>query len=85
MSLSSDTGGPQVLRVSVPQPGVPRDLTMGQLVKATGWTLIAGETNGRAWQMFRATALTLAKALRGGGVVDLVRHWNVSDGPPSFR
>ncbi len=62
VSLTSDTGGPQVLRVSVPQPGVPRDLTMGQLVKATGLTLIAGETNGRAWQMFRATALTLAKA-----------------------
>lgn len=62
VSLSPDTGGPQVLRVSVPQPGVPKDLAMGQLVKATGLTLIAGEKNGRAWQMFRASALTVTRA-----------------------
>ena len=62
VSLTSDTGGPQVLRVSVPQTGVPKDLAMGQVVKATGLTLIAGEKAGRAWQLFRATALTVAKA-----------------------
>lgn len=61
VSLTSDTGGPQVLRVSVPQPGVPKDLAMGHLVKATGLTLIAGETRGRAWQMFKASALTPVK------------------------
>lgn len=62
VSLTSDTGVPQVLRVSVPQPGVPKDLAMGHLVKPTGLTLIAGEKNGRAWQMFRARALTPMKA-----------------------
>lgn len=62
VSLTSDTGTPQVLRVSVPAPGVPKDLAMGHLVKATGLTLIAGEKNGRAWQMFRASALTPMKA-----------------------
>jgi hypothetical protein len=62
VSLVSDTGGPQVLRVSVPQPGVPKDLAMGQLVRATGLTLIAGETHGRAWQMFRAASLAMVKA-----------------------
>ena len=62
VSLASDSGQPQVLRVSVPQPGVPKDLAMGQLVRPNGLTLIAGETNGRAWQLFRATALTVTKA-----------------------
>lgn len=62
VSLTSDTGVPQVLRVSVPTPGVPKDLGMGQVVKATGLTLIAGETKGRAWQMFKASALTPVKA-----------------------
>ncbi len=62
VALSVDGGTPQVLRVSVPQPGVPKDLSMGQLVKATGLTLISGEKNGRAWNLFRANALTSVKA-----------------------
>ena len=62
VSLTSDTGTPQVLRVSVPAPGVPKDLAMGHLVKATGLTLIEGEKNGRAWQIFRAVSLTVVKA-----------------------
>nr|WP_244945608.1 hypothetical protein [Couchioplanes caeruleus] len=61
LSLIMDGGQPQVLRVSIPQPSVPQGLTTGQLVKATGLTLIAGEKNGRAWQMFRAAALTTVK------------------------
>ncbi|HEX5144953.1 MAG TPA: hypothetical protein VFW21_13895 [Mycobacterium sp.] len=58
----TDGGGPQVLRVSVPQPGVPKDLGVGSLVSPTGLTLIAGEKNGRAWQIFRASALTAVKS-----------------------
>jgi hypothetical protein len=61
LALTGDSGQPQVLRVSVPQPSVPKDLSMGQVVKATGLTLIAGETKGRPWQMFRASALTTVK------------------------
>lgn len=57
----TDASGPQVLRISVPQPGMPKDITTGHLVKATGLTLIAGEKNGRAWQIFRASALTAVK------------------------
>ncbi|MEO3781639.1 hypothetical protein ABGB16_33705 [Micromonospora sp. B11E3] len=53
---------PQLLRVSVPQPAVPKDLAVGQMVKASGLTFVTGEKNGRAWQIFRASALTAVKA-----------------------
>ena len=62
VALTVDGGTPQVLRISVPQPGVPKDLAIGHLVKATGLTLVTGEKNGRAWQIFRASALTAVKA-----------------------
>ncbi len=52
---------PQVLRLSVPATRVPKDLAMGQLVKPAGLTLVAGESNGRGWQIFRATALSVVK------------------------
>ncbi|NJP35270.1 hypothetical protein [Micromonospora thermarum] len=61
LALTADGGTPQVLRVSVPQPSVPKDLAVGQWVKATGLTLVAGEKNGRPWQIFRASALTAVK------------------------
>lgn len=61
VALTVDGGTPQVLRVSVPAPGVPKDLTIGHLVKATGLMLVAGEKNGRAWNLFRASALTAVK------------------------
>ncbi|WP_306828791.1 SCO3933 family regulatory protein [Catenuloplanes nepalensis] len=62
VALTMDGGTPQVLRVSVPEPGVPKSLAMGQLVKATGLTLISGEKNGRSWNLFRANALTTVPA-----------------------
>jgi hypothetical protein len=61
VALTVDGGTPQVLRVSVPAPGVPKDLAIGHLVKATGLTLVTGEKNGRSWQIFRASALTAVK------------------------
>lgn len=61
LALTVEGGTPQVLRVSVPQPSVPKDLAVGQWVKATGLTLVAGEKNGRPWQIFRASALTAVK------------------------
>lgn len=32
----TDSSSPQVLRISVPQPGVPKELTVGSLVRPTG-------------------------------------------------
>jgi len=61
VALPTDTGTPQVLRVSIPAPGVPDGLVMGAMVKATGLTFLTGEKNGRTWQIFRANALTTTK------------------------
>ena len=61
VALPSENGAPQVLRVSIPAPGVPDGLGMGQMVKATGLTFLTGEKNGRTWQIFRAAALTPSK------------------------
>jgi hypothetical protein len=60
LALTVEGGQPQVLRVSVPQPGVPRDL-VGQGVRASGLTFVTGEKNGRVWQIFRASTLTAVK------------------------
>jgi hypothetical protein len=62
LALTVEGGQPQVLRVSVPQPAIPKDLAVGQMVRAAGLTFIAGEKNGRAWQIFRAESLTGVKA-----------------------
>lgn len=61
LALTVEGGQPQVLRVSVPQPSVPKELAVGQMVKASGLTFVTGEKNGRAWQIFRASALTAVK------------------------
>ncbi len=60
--LTTDGGQPQMLRVQLPATGVPKDLAVGQLVTASGLTLMLGETNGRSWQMFRATSVTAVKS-----------------------
>jgi hypothetical protein len=61
LALPTDSGAPQILRVSVPQPGVPDGLTMGSMVKATALTFLTGEKNGRTWQIFRAATITPSK------------------------
>lgn len=61
VALTVAGGTPQVLRISVPQPAVPRDLAVGQMVRASGLMFVSGEKNGRAWQIFRASALTVVK------------------------
>jgi hypothetical protein len=61
VALTVEGGQPQVLRISVPQPNVPKDLAVGQMVRASGLTYVAGEKNGRAWQIFRASALTAVR------------------------
>jgi hypothetical protein len=62
VALTLDDGPPQLLRVSVPQPGIPAGVAVGVHVKATGLTFITGEKDGRSWSIFRASALTLMKA-----------------------
>jgi hypothetical protein len=61
VALTVDGGQPQVLRVSVPQPSVPKDLAVGQLVRASGLMFVSGEKNGRTWQIFRAASLTAVR------------------------
>jgi hypothetical protein len=61
VALPVDGGSAQVLRVTVPEPGVPAELVVGGVVKATGLTYLSGEKGGRSWQMFRAMALTEVK------------------------
>lgn len=45
----------------MPQPSVPKDLAVGEWVKASGLTLVVGKKNGRPWQIFRASALMAVK------------------------
>ncbi|WP_430791333.1 hypothetical protein [Actinoplanes sp. G11-F43] len=61
VALTLEGGQPQVLRVSVPQPAVPKDLAVGQMVRASGLMFVSGEKNGRTWQIFRASALTAVR------------------------
>lgn len=61
LALPVDGGAPTVLRVTVPQPGIPEGLTMGSLVKAAGLVFLTGEKNGRTWQMFRAASVQAVK------------------------
>jgi hypothetical protein len=61
VALPVDGGSAQVLRVTLPEPGVAAGLVVGGVVKATGLTFMSGEKGGRVWQMFRATALTEVK------------------------
>lgn len=62
LALPMNGGSAQVLRVTVPQLGMPDGLAMGSLVKATGLVFLTGEKNGRTWQMFRVSAVTAVKA-----------------------
>jgi hypothetical protein len=61
VSLTVEGGQPQLLRVSVPQPAVPKELAAGQMVRASQLVFVSGEKNGRTWQIFRAASLTAVK------------------------
>jgi hypothetical protein len=50
-----------VLRISLPEPGVPKGLAVGQMVRASELVFVSGEKNGRTWQIFRAASLTAVK------------------------
>src|ERR1041385_4010427 len=57
VAVPVDGGAPTVLRLTVPQPGIPENLAMGALVKASGLVFLTGEKNGRTWQMARAISV----------------------------
>lgn len=59
--MPTDDGQPLTMRVTVPENGLADQITMGSLVKATGLTLVTDVKNGKAWYMYRAAALTVAK------------------------
>jgi hypothetical protein len=62
VALTVDGGQPQVLRISLPEPGVPKGLAVGQMVRASELMFVSGEKNGRTWQIFRAASLTAVKS-----------------------
>lgn len=53
-------GRAETIQVSVPEPGLPKGLKMGDVVMATGMSAFLWEKNGRHGTMFRAQALTTA-------------------------
>lgn len=61
VAVPVDGGPPTVVRVTVPQPGIPDGLVMGALVKASGLVFLTGEKNGRTWQMARAASVAAVK------------------------
>ena len=66
LALPMPGGRPQMLQVSIPQPGIPEGLSVGTSVRATGLTYMSGEKNGRRWEIYRASAVTPLKAERHG-------------------
>ena len=52
-------GRAESAEVSVPEPGLPTGLKMGDVVTATDLTAFLWEKNGRHGVMFRAQALTV--------------------------
>ena len=60
--MPTEDGQPLAMRVTVPQSGVADKVDLGSMVKATGLTLVTDVKNGKAWYVYRANALTVAKA-----------------------
>lgn len=58
--MPTDDGQPLTMRVTVPVSGLPNEIEMGSMVKATGLTLVTDVKNGKAWYMYRAAALIAA-------------------------
>jgi hypothetical protein len=61
-------GRADMFTVSVPEPGVPADLRVGQVLKATGLVYrhgVSDKGDKRPWEMFTARALTAASEPEG--------------------
>ena len=59
--MPTDDGQPLTMRVTVQETGLADSIGMGSLVKATGLMLVTDVKNGKAWYMYRASALTVVK------------------------
>lgn len=59
--MPTDDGQPLTMRVTVPETGLAEEIAMGSLIKATGLTLVTDVKNGKAWYVYRASALTVAR------------------------
>jgi hypothetical protein len=47
---------PDLLRVAVPESGLPKNLTPGSAIQVTGLTVVVWDKDGRHGQMFRCEA-----------------------------
>jgi hypothetical protein len=66
--VATVNGRADMFTVSVPEPGVPAELGVGQVVKATGLVYrhgVSDKGDKRPWEMFTARALTLALVPEG--------------------
>jgi hypothetical protein len=59
--MPTDSGDPLSMRVGVPQSGLTEQLAMGTKVKAVGLTLVTDVKNGKAWYVYKASALKVVK------------------------
>ncbi len=59
--MPTDDGQPLTMRVTGPENGLADQIAMGSLVKAAGLALVTDVKNGKAWYLYRANALTVAK------------------------
>ena len=59
--MPTDDGQPLAMRVTIPQSGLAEQVELGSMVRATGLTLVTDVKNGKAWYMYRASALTLMR------------------------
>jgi hypothetical protein len=49
------------MRVTNPQSGLAEQVELGSMVRATGLTLVTDVKNGKAWYVYRASALTVMR------------------------
>ena len=59
--MPTDEGQPLTMRVTIPQSGLAESVELGSMVRATGLKLVTDVKNGKAWYMYRASALTLMR------------------------
>lgn len=59
--MPTDDGQPLAMRLTVPQSGLAEQVDLGSMVKAAGLTLVTDVKNGKAWYVYRASALTVMR------------------------
>ncbi len=59
--MPTDDGQPLAMRVTIPQSGLAEQVELGSMVRATGLTLVTDVKNGKAWYVYKASALKVVK------------------------